>query len=206
MPVDRIYKAPDCIWGLWKIGEDERILASVVPFEKISDAIAHPFKRLEFLAGRVLIKSLLKEWNVGYNGLTKDEFGKPFLADSGIQISLSHSYPYVAAIIHRHKKVGIDLEQPKDKLLRIAPRILAEKELKDAGSDMVKHCIYWCAKETLIKIYGKKDLILAKNLLISPFLLSSEGYLIGRIFVNNSETAIPLHYIVYENFVVVVSN
>ena len=206
MPVDNIYKAPDCIWGFWKVLEDERSLATVVPFEKVSDAIVNPFKRLEFLAGRVLIKSLLKNWNVDYNGLTKDEFGKPFLTDSDIQISLSHSYPYVAAIIHRHKKVGIDLEQPKDKLLRIAPRILAERELKDAGNDIVKHCVYWCAKEALIKIYGKKDLILAKNLLITPFLLSSEGYLIGRILANNSETAIPLHYIVYENFVVVVSN
>lgn len=206
MPVDRIYKAPDCIWGFWRVLEDEKSLATVVPFEKVSDAIANPFKRLEFLAGRVLIKSLLKNWNVDYNGLTKDEFGKPFLADSDIQISLSHSYPYVAAIIHRHKKVGIDLEQPKDKLLRIAPRVLAERELKDAGNDIVKNCVYWCAKEALIKIYGKKDLILAKNLLITPFLLSSEGYLIGRILANNSETAIPLHYIVYENFVVVVSN
>lgn len=206
MPLDRIYKTPDCIWGFWKVLEDERSLATVVPFEKVSDAIANPFKRLEFLAGRVIIKSLLKNWNVDYNGLTKDEFGKPFLANSDIQISLSHSYPYVAAIIHRHKKVGIDLEQPKDKLLRIAPRVLAERELKDAGNDIVKHCVYWCAKEALIKIYGKKDLILAKNLLITPFLLSAEGYLIGRILANNSETAIPLHYIVYENFVVVVSN
>lgn len=206
MPVDKVYKSPDCIWGFWKVVEEEGSLSATLPDEEISGLMRNPFKRLEFLAGRVLIQSLLKAWNVEYVGMTKDAFGKPFLANCDFRISLSHSYPYVAAIIHRNKNVGIDLEQPKDKLLKIAPRILAEGELKDAGNDVVKHCIYWCAKEALIKIYGKKDLILSKDLLISPFSLRSEGYLVGRILAHKTETDIPLHYLVYENFVVVVSN
>jgi hypothetical protein len=111
----------------------------------------------------------------------------------------------VAAILHRNKNVGIDLEQPKNKLLTIAPRVLAEEELNDAGTDIVKHCVYWCAKETLIKIHGEKDLILSKQLLVTPFALRKKGHIIGRIIANKSETAIPLHYIVYDNFVVVVS-
>lgn len=206
MPVERIYKTTDSIWGFWKVLEDEIFLAAAVPSEKISEAISNPLKRLEFFAGRVLLKSLLEKWNVEFKGVTKDAFGKPYLIGYDFHISLTHSYPYVAAIIHRFKKTGIDLEQPKDKLLRIAPRVLAPSEIADAGNQVVKHCIYWCAKEALIKIYGKKDLILAKDLLIAPFFLRPEGYLVGRILANSSETAIPLHYIVYENFVVVVSN
>jgi phosphopantetheinyl transferase len=101
--------------------------------------------------------------------------------------------------------VGIDLEQPKEKLLRIAPRILAPQELQDAGTDVVKHCVYWCAKETLIKIYGRKDLTLAHNLLVSPFELSQNGHLVGRILANDKETAIPLIYYVSDGFVVVIS-
>ena len=205
MPVDRIYTSPDAIWGYWQILEDEKSLVAEVPQEKPSDALINPLKRLEFLAVRSLVKALLSKWELPFEGLKKDSFGKPFLLGSHFQISLSHSYPYVAAIIHRHKNVGIDLEQPKTKLLRIAPRILAEDELQDAGENITKHCIYWCAKEALIKIYGKKDLVFAKNILISPFSLGSEGHIIGRILANNTETAIPLEYIVCENFVVVVS-
>ncbi|MEX2230884.1 MAG: 4'-phosphopantetheinyl transferase superfamily protein [Cyclobacteriaceae bacterium] len=205
MPVDRIYNGPDSIWGFWRILEDETSLAAQVPLEKISDSITNPSKRLEFLAGRALIKGLLNKWNLPYAGLTKDSFGKPYLTASDIQLSLSHSYPYVAAILHRHQNVGIDLEQPKNKLLRIAPRVLSANELADAGTDIVKHCIYWCAKEALVKIYGKKDLIFSKNLLITPFSRSSEGHLIGRILAKDTETAIPLEYIVSDNFVVVVS-
>jgi phosphopantetheinyl transferase len=204
MPLDHIDASAERIWGFWKITEDEQVLASAVPAEKIQ-GIANPNKRLEFLAGRVLIKSLLKHWNLPYHGMTKDVYGKPFLSHSSLNISLTHSFPYVAAILHRNKNVGIDLEQPKNKLLTIAPRVLSEHELNDAGTDIVKHCVYWCAKETLIKIHGEKDLILAKQLLITPFLLRKKGHIIGRIIANNSETAIPLHYIVYDNFVVVVS-
>ena len=205
MPVDRIFSASHAVWGLWRIQEDEGTLAAEVPHDVVSDTLTNPLKRLEFVAGRALIKTLLATWKLPYEGLRKDAFGKPFLVSSSIHISLSHSYPYVAAILHRSKNVGIDLEQPKMKLLRIAPRILATLELKDAGEDVVKHCVYWCAKETLIKIYGKKDLIFSKNLCIDPFTMAERGLLIGRILAGDTETAIPLQYIVSGNFVVVVS-
>ena len=206
MPLDRIYTSEERIWGWWKIAEDEPSLKAHVPSEELSPALTNELKRLEFLAGRALIQSLLRQWGMQYRGMKKDPYGKPFLLGSDIHISLSHSYPFAAGILHRRLKVGIDLEQPKDKLLRIAPRVLSQTELKNAGENIVKHCIYWCAKETLIKIYGKKDLVFAKNLLISPFDLHPNGQLIGRILANNMETAIPLEYIVSDGFVVVVSN
>ena len=206
MPAERIYTRHDAIWGYWRIEEEALSLAAEVPSEKPPEAVRNPLKRLEFLAGRVLIKTLLDQWNLSFPGLTKDEYGKPFLAGSPVRISLSHSFPYVAAILHRDKNVGIDLEQPKNKMLRIGPRVLAADELADAGEDIVKHCIYWCAKEALTKIHGKKDLIFCKNLLVRPFLLACSGHLICRIVANNQETTIPLEYIVTDNFVVVVSH
>lgn len=205
MPVERTYTSEHALWGLWKIEEDESTLLTHVSAEKVSAKLTNPLKRIEFLAGRALIKSLLAQWNVPYRGLEKDSFGKPFLPGSSIHVSLSHSYPYVAAILHKIKNVGIDLEQPKDKLLRIASRVLSEGELRDAADDVVKHCIYWCAKETMIKIYGKKDLIFARNLLIEPFSRHGSGHLIGRILANNNETTIPLAYFVTDDFVVVLS-
>jgi 4'-phosphopantetheinyl transferase len=205
MPLERFYDSPNAIWGFWKVVEDEKSLAAEIPMETVSETITSSWKRLEFLAGRALIQALLRKWDLPYPGLRKDAFGKPFLQNSAIQISLSHSYPYVAAILHWYRNVGIDLEQPKDKLLKIAPRVLAADELADAGGDVVKHCVYWCAKEALIKIYGRKGLILSQNFLVSPFHLYQNGDLVGRILANNTETAIPLAYHIYDNFVVAVS-
>ena len=205
MPVDRVHTFADSVWGYWQILENAAELAAEVPQEIPPESLTNPLKRLEYLAGRVLIKTLLARWGLPFDGIKKDAFGKPFLNGQNIHISLSHSYPYVAAILHRTRNAGIDLEQPKQKLLRIAPRILAPDEHLDAAHDITKHCIYWCAIETMIKIYGNKDLIFSKNLLVKPFELAPQGHIIGRILANNIETAIPLEYIVSENFVVVVS-
>jgi len=206
MPLENLHTNTNSAWALWRIDEDESSLAQeVAPYEVVPPYVANTQKRLEFLAVRVLLKKLLRAWQLDFKGLTKDEFGKPFLANHNFQISLTHSYPYVAAVIDKHRSVGIDLEQPKEKLLRIAPRILAPVELADAGHDIVKHCIYWCAKEALVKIHGKKDLVFSENILIKPFNRQKEGELIGRLIVDSSETAIPLQYSVHENFVVVLN-
>lgn len=206
MPLENLHSGENTAWALWKIEEEEFSLAkNLQPYETIPDSITHPAKRLEFLAGRCLLKALLENWSLMYHGLTKDPYGKPFLSNHPFHISLSHSYPYVAAIINRTQTAGIDLEQPKEKLLRIAPRVLDKTELEDAGKDIIKHCIYWCAKESLVKIHGKKDLVFAENLKISPFSLANEGQIVGRIIVDHTETSIPLQYQVHRNFVLVMN-
>ena len=206
MPLDNIHTHSDRIWGLWKIDEEENALsAELFPYEPVPETLSNPLKRLEFLAGRVLIKRLLQNWNLAFDGLVKDESGKPFFVNHKMHLSLSHSYPYVAAIVDEKKPVGIDLEQPKEKLLRIAARVLNAKEFEDASHDITKHCIYWCAKETLIKIYGKRHLHLSKELAIEPFMLQKQGNLVGRIIADGTSKSFPLYYQVYDNFVVVLN-
>lgn len=204
MPLEKIVLESSRAWALWRITEDEASLAAKVsPLEQISDTITNPNKRLEWLAGRVLVKEVLGSLGLNFQGITKDEYGKPFPNGYDYHLSLSHSYPFVATLIDKMESVGIDLEQPKEKLLRIAPRIFHPEELRDAGWNLTKHCIYWCAKETLVKVHGQKNLVFAKNLIIDPFQLENEGNIRGKIIVGDVERVIPLHYIVYPNFVVV---
>lgn len=205
MPLEKLDLTPEKrAWGIWKIMEDEQsLLNQVSDYESISETITHPQKRLEFIAGRVLARNLLEALGRPFEGVVKDVYGKPFFKQNTFQLSLSHSYPYVAALTDIHQSVGIDLEQIKKKLLKIAPRVLHPSEQQDAGHDEIKHCIYWCAKEALVKIYGKKDLVFSEHLLIQPFKLEKEGHLVGKIIINETETSVPLQYFVYDNFVVV---
>jgi 4'-phosphopantetheinyl transferase len=203
MPLEKIVLEQDRVWGLWEINEDEQALVPKLPQESIPESLTNPNKRVEWLCGRILVKALTESMGLVYRGILKDEHGKPSIAGYSHHISLSHSYPYVAAVIDKFQPVGIDLEQPKTKLLRIAPRVLHPTELLDAGDDLLKHCIYWCAKEALIKFYGKKDLILAENLIIDPFSRKDEGTITGRIIVRTEATIVPLYYTVTPNFVMV---
>lgn len=204
MPLENLHVDPNRGLGFWKITESEEDLTRQFPFTRAVPAnLNNPQKRLEWMAGRVLTHCLLAEWNLPFTGIVKDTFGKPFLEGLNVHLSMTHSFPYVSVIVDREKNVGIDLEQPKEKLLRIGPRVLNPSELSDAGTDMIKHCIYWCSKETLIKIYGRKDLTLAKNLQVDAFIVGLQGAIIGRIIVNDSERVVPLYYQVTPEFIVV---
>ena len=207
MPLENLKISTNRVWALWKITEERSSLEHRIhPFEVVSPELTNPNKILEFLSSRVLLKELLAQWRLPFEGLMKDNSGKPFLKNSNLHISLSHSYPYVAAIIDREKSVGIDLEQPKDKLLRIAERVLNVTEQQNAGSNITKHCIYWCAKEALIKIYGKRHLHLANELAIEPFDLAQNGTISGSIIADNTVQEYRLDYHVYDNFVVVLNH
>ena len=189
-------------WGLWQITETEEEL-SYEAFESVPEDIIAPSKRKEFLAGRALIKSLAEKVGVQYSGIRKDEQGKPYLKDQAHEISLSHSSPYVAAQIHPREAVGIDIEQPKEKLLRVAPRVLSSSEEDDAGTDVVKHCVYWCAKEAMYKLYGKRGLHFHSQLNLDPFELKKSGELQGYIRANGIPTIVNLGYVIKDDYVLV---
>lgn len=202
MPLVKSEITVESAWGLWEIAEQEQELAFMA-MESCPDEIIAPSKRLEFLAGRALIKTLVEKTGGDYKGIRKDEQGKPYLKDSTHEISLSHSSPYVAAQIHPWTSVGIDIEQPKEKLLRVAPRVLSEGEEKDAGADIVKHCVYWCAKEAMYKIYGKRGLHFNSQLNLDPFELQKSGELTGYIRANGIPTIVSLGYVVKDDYVLV---
>jgi 4'-phosphopantetheinyl transferase len=206
MPLYRIEQQADQIgWAIWHIEEAEEELAFEA-FEQCPVELVSSQKRLEWLAARVLIKVLLTRNNLAYKGLVKDEFGKPFLRELPHSISLTHSFPYVAVQIHSSSSVGIDLEQPKAKLLKVGARVLSELEFADAGSDLTKLCIYWCAKEAMYKIYGQRGLHFSNQLNVEPFDLKKEGFLNGVITVNDQKQTVKLQYRVETDFVLVFTN
>lgn len=189
-------------WGLWQIDESEPDL-SFLSFESCPDEVIHPQKRLEWLAGRALIKTLVEKCGLTYEGLRKDEYGKPFLKTHPHSISLSHSFPFVAAQLDASHSVGIDVEQVKEKLRQVGPRVLSPGEIADAGNDLTKLCIYWCAKEALYKIHGRRNLLFSDHLQIKPFVLSAQGKLECIIELPEEKTRVQLGYRVTPEYVLV---
>lgn len=204
MPIIRQQQDTTHALAIWKIEETEKDLFSYLQsVDDIPNAITNTQKRLEYAAGRVVVKELLSLFSYTFQGISKNEFGKPFLLNCPYHISLSHSFPYVAGIIDTKKDVGIDIEQAKLKLTKIASRVFNDIEVTSAGNDVNKLCVLWCAKEALIKLYGKKDLILREELHIEPFVLSDIGDLNGSITKINHEKSYSLKYLVEKDFVLV---
>jgi len=203
MPLKEFHKTGEQSgWAVWRIDETEAQLTSGITGTPPPE-ITHEKKKLEWLAGRQLLISLSNHLGLRFFGIIKDNIGKPFLEKYPHHISLSHSYPFVAAQIDMYQSVGIDLEQPKEKLLKIASRILSPIELADAGADRIKHCVYWCAKETMYKIHGLGGLHFSNQLNIAPFLLQEEGNLNGVISSDGQKRDVRLGYQLCPDYVLV---
>lgn len=130
--------------------------------------ISHPLKKREWLAGRHLFAALCKRAGITFQGIWKNPDGKPFLIGSAAHISLSHSEHFVAAALHYHSPVGIDLERPKEQLGRVASKFLSESELRQVNGNPDLLCRYWSAKEAVFKLFGEKKVSLRQHIRIIP--------------------------------------
>ena len=191
--------------ALWKITEPYQWFVQELKPSKGDLAIIEDYrselKRVEWLAGRITVKTLAEHFNIDYQGISKNNDGKPLLNNGNEEISLTHSYPYVAAILDVSKEVGIDLEQPTEKLRRIAKKFLSVEEKEFVKDNLKKLCICWCAKEALYKLYSKRGLRFSEHLHILPFDLEQHGFISGSIITNDTEKSHKLRYEVNPEFV-----
>lgn len=178
----------DCVAWLQAITEDEPTLRAGLPLtmseqEELA-GISHPAQRVEWLACRVAIQQLTELQGMPYRGLQKDEFGKPYLIDSPWHISLSHTGGWAAAVLHRSRPVGIDIEPIREQFRRVVPRVLSESEIAHAAGNPNRLAVYWCAKEALYKLYGKRQLTFREHLHIEPF-ADGASHLVGHVRLPN---------------------
>lgn len=165
-------------WAIWKIEEPfSRLLNSLSisssTLKEMEVTVHHPKKKLEWLAGRLALQSLLEQFGKTDWNIIKDSHGKPHLEDQSLYISLANSFPFGTAIVHTKRPVGIDIEAPSEKILRVSYKFLNPIELKETGADIDLLCLYWCAKECIYKIHGRKSLSFREHIFIQNYNLSA---------------------------------
>lgn len=163
-------------WALWEITESEQTLSQEFVghcdiTEKLSH-ITHALKRREYLASRALLRQLLVEQGIDLCNIAKDDNGKPYFPDCDCKFSLSHSAQYAAAVLCM-EAIGIDLEAITPKILHLAPRFLAEKELPYALASATHATVYWCAKEAMYKLFNQTASSLRDHFFVENFELNT---------------------------------
>lgn len=185
----------ECVAVLHPITEDESTLRANLPLTIPEQAdlagISHSAQRVEWLACRAAIRQLVEEQGIVYTGLYKDEFGKPHLLNSSWHISLSHTGGWAAAVLHRTRPVGIDIEPIRDQFRRVVPRVLSESEIAHAEGKPSRLAVYWCAKEALYKLYGKRQLTFREHLHVEPFADGAEN-LTGYVRLPDQEAKLTI--------------
>ncbi len=186
---------------IWKIEESINELHEGITLSKNSENRLLSMKSEIHQKGFLSIRHLLAIANLSDSDLVYDEFGKPHLKD-GRFISITHSFQFTGIIISSDCKVGIDIEKQREKILRIAHKFTPLQEYRTiANTDALirKLTIVWGAKESLYKVYGKKQLLFLRDIFIADFRLT-DGKTTGDIRFDGEEETYCINYLEFEDF------
>jgi phosphopantetheinyl transferase (holo-ACP synthase) len=170
--------------GMWLMDEDvdyfqSRMSLHPEEVEEIKDLNHRKLK--EWYCSRYLLHLMSGRESRG--ACLKDKYGKPYLKDSEYNISMSHSRN-MCGVIASKKHIGLDIQILVSKIERIHQKFMSTHEQENLGyiNRVEKIHIYWGAKESLFKIYGKKEVAFKKHLFVEDFEYSeNENIIKGKI-------------------------
>lgn len=194
----------DTEFALWRIEEEADTLYKQLQLNEQEKAyveqLANGKRHLHWLATRVLLRTMLDTSE--YIDCKIDSHGKPYLVNLPYHISLSHSFDYAAVMISKSRPVGIDIEQIKQKVERIAPKFLTPAERATISIDnKIEHLyVCWCAKEAVYKCYGQKEVSFLDNIALLPFNFATEGSLDVNLHKGDVNQDYKVEYLQYEDY------
>ncbi|HAO46042.1 MAG TPA: 4'-phosphopantetheinyl transferase superfamily protein [Ferruginibacter sp.] len=185
--------------AVWHITEDEHFFLAQVPLQK---TISHWHKRLQHLAGRLLLKELYPDFPVSMIRIADTK--KPYLADEPFHFSISHCGDYAAAIVSKEYRVGVDVEQVNEKIKILQKKFLSEAEMKTllAQCSMThEQCLTlcWSVKESVFKWWGRGSVDFKRGMVVQSVQGDAAEGKVHCLFKN--ETELVIHYLAFnDNF------
>lgn len=185
---------------IWEITETEDELKNTLSnfnvYETDFKQLKTNKRKLEFLSARIALNELAACEVV----ITYTPEGKPYCVDNNLKISISHSGSWVVVIAHPTSEVGIDIEIPTDRFLKLYHRFLnkAEQATLFDANDLRKVQLAWSAKEALYKLIGSEAVNFDKQLEVLDFLVDTTGTFTGVHTVKGKKYM--LFYLISKSF------
>jgi 4'-phosphopantetheinyl transferase len=196
----------DTEFALWKIEEKAEDLYKQLQLNEHEKAYVEQLKlgkrHLHWLGVRVLLRTMLNTSE--YIDCKIDMHGKPYLVTIPYHISLSHSFEYAAVMISKTRPVGIDIEQIREKVDRIAYKFMQPEEMafiSEANKiDQLYAC--WCAKEAVYKCFGQKEVSFANHISLEPFNFVQAGQVNAHLNKGFIDLDYRVDYLKYEDYMI----
>ena len=194
--------------GVWQITESEEELRelSSVPSDELEEIsyIKSESLRKQKLAVRALLDAMFEEKVY----LNHHDNGKPYIENSAINISITHTAKYVAVILNDTEDVGIDCESLDRDFSAVEKKALSEDEKDDLDDDADERreqlAMYWCAKEAVFKLVSVYNVDFAEQIEVEDFHPRGEGELEATfIHKDGYEEEYELSYITFDRHVLV---
>ena len=203
----KISPDPNSILAIWKIEESKEDLLLLID-ERLHEISkpknVHDSVGKHWLASRALLLQLFDKQKVEVH---KDMNNKPSLVidSKPYFIAITHSYEYAAVMISDIHEVGLDLERIDTRIGRVANKFINEEEQtyisKVSPEDLNQfQTIIWSAKETMYKIYGKKELDFKKHMNVEAFKINQKN-IKGLVLKEEEEHQLELQIDNIDNYV-----
>lgn len=159
---------------LWKITEDIEWFKGAVKLNLASQKRVNSMKSESHQKGFLAVRMLLQHLGYSDFDLEYDANGKPHLKDTKC-ISISHSHEF-SAIAVSSNPIGIDLEQMKEKTLKIASRFMDVSHLDNLSEaeKIKKATVIWGIKESVFKIKSKEGISFLNHIFENEFNLEDK--------------------------------
>jgi phosphopantetheinyl transferase len=187
--------------GVWHIAEHESFFTEQVPVQR---NITHPHKRLQHLAGRLLLKELYPGFP--YELIRIADTRKPFLENEAYHFSISHCGDYAAVIVSSANRAGVDVELISTKVGKVMHKFLSasEQELVQTllhGNSFHYHTklltLAWSIKESLYKWYGDGELDFIEHLHIENIIADDNSGTAHCKILKNRQINLIVHFLFF---------
>ncbi|HRO42609.1 MAG TPA: 4'-phosphopantetheinyl transferase superfamily protein [Flavipsychrobacter sp.] len=186
MPLYREWSSdPFSLAAIWEIAEPESFF---IERTGLTIDIKSEKRRLEHLAGRFLLKHLKEDFPV--LSIAPDEYDKPRLNNNQYYFSISHSFPYVAAVVSPSVECGIDIQVWHQRMESLQHKFLSDTEQQFFKNDPQLITLAWCAKEAVYKWQGRRGVDFIEHLPIKKFETHKAEY---DIEINSQLTSSKSH-------------
>ena len=177
---------------IWKYSEEEKFSADLISDEKEFENLKQksPKRLIEKQMVRQMLKKIIPNHKIRYH-----ENGQPYLEPFDKFVSVSHSFPYAVLAISE-KKIGVDIEQVKDRIDKIKHKFLHPKEidwLSRAESEIEHLTAIWCIKEALFKIHSSKQWSFKEFYVVDEFFLDKFSKIKCKVFDKDKEDKFLAH-------------
>ncbi len=97
------------------------------------------------------------------------ENGAPYIAGADATVSVSHSRrTAVLAVDPSGRSIGVDIEDARSQLMRVAPRVFSDSEMSFYGSSLGGLAVAWTLKEAAYKCAGKPGTDFRADIVLDP--------------------------------------
>ena len=181
--------------AVWHITEPEDFFLAVVPVQR---EIKHWHKRLQHLAGRLLLKEMYPDFPVELIQIADTK--KPFLENEPFHFSISHCGDYAAAMISKTHRVGVDVELLNEKIEQIQHKFTSDEEqgkIQNSKFKIQNLTLSWSVKESIFKWWGRGQVDFKKDISLKSMTGQPEQGVVHCIFKEKFE--LHVHYLFFNN-------